>query len=186
MDDVEDELRALLLRALAGDNAAYRDFLGQCSVRVRGYFRRRLSAWPDEVEDLVQVTLLAVHNHRHSWRPTQPLTPWLHAIARYKLIDLMRSQGPRRASEVTLDAAGADDALLARDGEASEARRDLLELLARLPERQRLPILRVKIEGWSVAETAAATGLSESAVKIGIHRGLKRLARLARGRSDPP
>jgi RNA polymerase sigma-70 factor (ECF subfamily) len=48
--------------------------------------------------------------------------------------------------------------------------------LQHLPDRQRLPILCVKIEGASVAETARRTGMSESAVKIGIHRGLKALA----------
>ena len=45
-----------------------------------------------------------------------------------------------------------------------------------MPERQRLPILHVKLEGLSVAETATLTGLSESAVKIGVHRGLIALA----------
>jgi RNA polymerase sigma-70 factor (ECF subfamily) len=45
-----------------------------------------------------------------------------------------------------------------------------------LPDRQRLPILYVKIEGASVTDTAIRTGMSESAVKVGIHRGLKALA----------
>ena len=49
-----------------------------------------------------------------------------------------------------------------------------------LPDKQRLPILHVKLEGLSVAETARLTGLSESAVKVGIHRGLKALAAKAR------
>jgi hypothetical protein len=41
---------------------------------------------------------------------------------------------------------------------------------------QRLPILYVKVEGASVTDTAVRTGMSESAVKVGIHRGLKALA----------
>jgi RNA polymerase sigma-70 factor (ECF subfamily) len=45
-----------------------------------------------------------------------------------------------------------------------------------LPERQRLPIVHVKLEGLSVVETAQLTGMSESAIKVGIHRGLKALA----------
>lgn len=179
MNEVETELRALLLLALAGDNDAYATFLRRCSAHARAYFRRRLAAYPDDVEDLVQDTLLAVHNQRHSYRPTQPLTPWFYAIARYKLIDLLRALAPRRAVEVTLDDAPEDDALLDFDSAASEARRDLMLLLARLPDRHRLPILHVKIEGHSVAETALRTGMSESAIKVGIHRGLKRLASLA-------
>ena len=63
---------------------------------------------------------------------------------------------------------------------AAEASRDLLKLLETLPDRHRLPILLVKLEGKSVAEAALHLGMSESAVKIGIHRGLKLLARVAR------
>jgi len=71
-------------------------------------------------------------------------------------------------------------ALSARNAEpaAAEARRDLGVLLQQLPDKQRLPIEYVKIEGLSVAEAAQRTGLSESAVKVGVHRGLKALAAL--------
>ena len=54
--------------------------------------------------------------------------------------------------------------------------RDLAALLGRLPERQRLPIVLMKLEGLSVIETAQRTGMSPSAVKVGVHRGLKALA----------
>jgi RNA polymerase sigma-70 factor (ECF subfamily) len=67
------------------------------------------------------------------------------------------------------------------DDEASDARRDVGELLGRLPDRQRLPIVHTKLEGLSIAETAQLTGMSESAVKVGVHRGLKALAALIRG-----
>lgn len=60
--------------------------------------------------------------------------------------------------------------------EAHEAKRDVLELLETLPEHYRLPILHVKLEGLSVAETAQRLGMSESAVKVNTHRGLKMLA----------
>ena len=176
MNNIDAELRALLLLALAGDNRAYGDFLTRSSARVRAYFRRRLSAYPDDVEDLVQETLLAVHNQRHTYRAAQPLTPWLHAIARYKLMDLLRTRLPRSAAEVPIDDESDDEALHSADAAAAEARRDLLKLLATLPDRYGVPIVHVKIEGLSVAETAARTGLSESAVKVGIHRGLKLLA----------
>ena len=70
--------------------------------------------------------------------------------------------------------AGADD-------EAADARYDVAKLLRVLPDRQRLPILYVKIEGSSVADTARRIGMSQSAVKVGIHRGLKALAEKIRG-----
>jgi RNA polymerase sigma factor (sigma-70 family) len=179
--EAEQALRGMLLAGLDGDAASYRRFLQQAGARLRSFFRRRLSAWPDDVEDLVQDTLLAIHNQRHTYRADQPVTAWLHAIARYKTIDLLRARQAREALHDPLD----DDANALLDtasDEAAEARRDLDQLLATLPDRQRLPIERVKLEGRSVTEVAKETGMSESAVKIGIHRGLKALAaRIAAG-----
>jgi hypothetical protein len=81
LEDVEETLRASLLLALAGDSEAYAAFLTQSGAHLRAYFRRRLVTSPDEVEDLVQETLLALHNRRHTYQTTQRLTPWLYAIA---------------------------------------------------------------------------------------------------------
>lgn len=178
----EDGLRALLLLALAGDNTAYAAFLGHVGGRLRGYFRRRVAAFPDDAEDLVQETMLAIHNQRHSYRTQQPVTAWLYAIARYKLIDALRARSVRAA---LFEPAGDEDGaeMASPEPEVLEARRDLLTLVATLADRYRLPIVHVKIEGLSVAETARLTGMSESAVKVGIHRGLKELAKRVRGTS---
>ena len=176
MEDVEETLRASLLLALAGDNEAYAAFLTRSGAHLRAYFRRRLVTSPNEVEDLVQETLLALHNRRHTYQTTQRLTPWLYAIARYKLVDLLRAQSPRRQLEVSLDDDEGASELVPADASPGESQRDLLKLLDTLPERHRLPIILVKLEGRSVVEAAAATGMSAAAVKVGIHRGLKKLA----------
>lgn len=178
---VEARLRGLLVAGQVGDAAAYQGFLKELSALLRGYFRKRLFALPDDVEDLVQETLLAVHNQRHTYRPDLPLTAWVHGIAHYKLVDLLRARSGREALHEPLDEES--EVFACFDGEAAQARQDLDKLLATLPERQRLPIVHVKLEGRSVQETARLTGLSESAVKIGVHRGLKALA--ARIRSAP-
>ena len=172
---VEAELHALFLRGLDGEHAAYQAFLQKLSAHLRAFLRRRLFGWPDEVEDLVQECLLAMHNKRHTYQSDQPLTAWVHAIARYKLIDLLRSKSGREALHDPLD----DDlAVFAESStDASDARRDLTSLLETLPDRQRLPIEHVKLKGLSVTEAAALLGMSESAVKVGIHRGLKALGK---------
>jgi RNA polymerase sigma-70 factor (ECF subfamily) len=177
--DQESRLRGLLVKGLGGDAAAYQQFLKALSAHLRAYFRKRLFQRMDEAEDLVQETLLAVHNQRHTYRSDQALTAWVHAIARYKFIDHLRAGQSREALTDPLD--DELEVFASSDDEALEAKRDLDKLLAGLPDRQRLPIVHVKLEGLSVQETARLTGLSESAVKIGVHRGLKVLAARIRG-----
>jgi len=176
---IEERLRNLLVRGLAGDGPAYHAYLKELSAYLRGFLRRRLVRLPDEVEDLLQESMLAVHNQRHTYDPEQPLTAWVHAIAKYKLVDLLRRRASRDLLTDPLD--DALDVLSASDTEAADARRDLRKLLEQLPQRQRLPIVHMKLEGLSVAETARVTGMSESAVKVGVHRGLKTLAAIIRG-----
>jgi RNA polymerase sigma-70 factor (ECF subfamily) len=178
MQLIEEHLRSLILQSLAGDAAAYRIFLDELTTHLRAYLRRRLDGLPDEVEDLLQELLLAVHNKRHTYDPKQPLTVWVQAIARYKLVDLLRRRSRR---DVRTDPLDEDDQVLATTAnDAAEAKYDVAKLLRGLPDRQRLPILYVKIEGASVTDTAVRTGMSISAVKVGIHRGLKALAQRIR------
>jgi RNA polymerase sigma-70 factor (ECF subfamily) len=176
----EVRLRSQLLKALAGDSVAYEQFLIALGSHLRPFFRKRLSQLPDEVEDLVQETLLGVHTHRHTYESSRPLTAWVYAIARYKLVDFLRSRSRRDALNDPLDE---DLQVFAQtEVEAVEAQRDLETLLQTLPERQRLALKMVKVEGASVADTAVSMGMSQVAVKVGVHRSLKALAARFRGK----
>ena len=184
MNAREQQLKNLLLRGLAGDATDYHAFLSQLSAHLRSFFRKRLSRLPDEVEDLVQETLIAIHNQRASYDANHPLTAWVHAIAKYKLIDLLRRRASRDMLNDPLD--DGTGFLSSVDAQAEDARRDLTKLLALLPDRQRLPIVHTKVEGLSVKESAYLLGMSESAVKVGVHRGLKALANLIREQMCEP
>jgi RNA polymerase sigma-70 factor, ECF subfamily len=173
----ETQLRGLMIAALDGDRAAYRVLLGELSGYLRGYFARRLPHGSPDTEDLVQETLMALHARRETYDAGRPFTAWVYAIARYRLADRLRSRARREQLHVELP----EDLFAAPLQEAVEARRDVLALLARLPESQRAPILLTKLEGLSVEEAAARTGKSVSAVKVSVHRGLKKLAALAGG-----
>jgi RNA polymerase sigma-70 factor (ECF subfamily) len=177
----EDRLKDLLVRSLDGDTAAYHVFLKELSAHLRGFLRRQLHRLPDHVEDLVQETLLALHNQRHTYDTSQPVTAWVHAIARYKLVDMLRRRSIHDALNDSLD----DDLQVVAHSEveSAEAQRDLATLLARLPDGQRLPIIYTKLEGLSVVEAAERAGMSVSAVKVGVHRGLKALAAMLREES---
>ena len=175
----ESRLRSLLLAGLAGDAVEYEAFLKELSAHLRAFLRKRLTRLPDEVEDLVQESLIAIHNQRHTYDAGQPLSAWVQAIAKYKLIDFVRRHAARDQLNEPLD--DELDVLSSADTDAAEARRDLKVLLAGLPDNQRLPIIQTKLEGLSVKECARLTGFSESAVKVGVHRGLKALAERIRG-----
>lgn len=176
-DRVEMELKVLMLAGLAGDARAHQQLLTAAASRLRSYFGRRLGAEAPDLEDLVQETLIAIHERRDSYNPALPFTAWLHAIAKYKLIDHYRRAGVRR--HVDLDDV---DELVAEDGfEPALASMDLERLLEHLPSKHREAILLTKLEGYSVAEASQMTGQSASAIKIGVHRGLKKLIGQVRG-----
>jgi len=179
-DEFEAHLRPLWQRAQDGDEAAYRDALRRMATRLRAYLRRRLQAWPDDVEDLVQETLLALHLQRGTWEPSLPVSGWMIAIARHKLIDLWRRRGRREAELASLDELEEHEFPARDDHEDHAARRDLGVLLGAIPAAQREAIVLTKIEGLSVAEVSARTGASVAAVKVQVHRGLRRLAELVR------
>ena len=165
----EAEYRTWMLAALAGDAAAYRMLLQGLTRHLRGYYARRLGA--AAAEDAVQETLIAIHAKRATYDPMRPFTAWVYGIARYKLIDEFRRA--KRRPTVPLEDAGE---LFGHD-EAQEAiaRRDVTKLLDKLSPAKRALVKDIKLDGVSVAEAAQRTGLSESAVKVTVHRAIKSL-----------
>jgi RNA polymerase sigma factor (sigma-70 family) len=175
--DKSNRLRQLFLAGATGDGVAHRTFLTEAAHMLRGFFRNRLRTCADDVEDLVQDTLMALHARRASYDPQYPITAWMFAIARYRLIDFLRHRSRRGGTHDHLDMHdfGEQD----RAYGAYEAKRDVFALLNRLPAKQKTIIQLVKLEERGVKETAELTGYSESDIKVSIHRGLKTLARLA-------
>lgn len=183
MTTSELELKPLMLASLNGDAASHRRLLDRLSRHLRAYYKRKLAQLgrsQEEAEDLVQESLLAIHLKRHTYDRETLLTPWVHAIARYKLIDYLRRS---RVSGSELPIEAADEVTAFDDHVAAESTYDISRLLAQLPIKARQAIEGVKLEGKTVAETAARYGMSESGVKINIHRGLKVLAALIRRES---
>lgn len=169
-----ERLQDLLVRGLDGDSRAYHGFLSELTGYLRSYLMRRLSSLPDDVEDLVQESLLAIHNKRHTYDRKQPLAAWVYAIARYKLVDFLRGRAIRDSLNTPLDEE--DSFFATSNADAAEARQDIMKLLDQLPEKQRMPIIHTKLDGLSVEEAAQMSGMSESALKVGVHRGMKALA----------
>jgi RNA polymerase sigma-70 factor, ECF subfamily len=182
MTTTETELKALMLASQDGDGASHRMLLERLSSHLRAYYKRKLATVGKgvakgavEAEDLVQEAVLAIHLQRHTYDPLEPLTPWVHAIARYKLIDFLRRTRSSRA-DVPIEAA--EEIVAHDDHAAAENTYDVRRLIKRLPNKMQCAIEAVKLDGLSVAEAAERCRLSESGVKISIHRGLRALAAL--------
>jgi RNA polymerase sigma-70 factor (ECF subfamily) len=165
----EAQYRDWMLAALMGDASAYRMLLAGLTRHLRAYYARRLDS--GEAEDAVQETLIAIHARRATYDPGLPFTAWVYGIARYKLIDEYRRH--KRRATVPLEEAGE---LFGHD-ETQEAiaRRDVSKLLAKLPPAKRQLVSDIKLDGVSIAEAAKRSGMSESAVKVSVHRAIKAL-----------
>jgi RNA polymerase sigma-70 factor, ECF subfamily len=172
----ERELRALMAASLDGDAGAYRRLLEQLTSRLRAYYKHRFARighGPTEAEDLLQETLIAVHTHRHTYDREQPFTPWMYAIARYKFLDYLRRT---KSTLKDLPMERAEELTSNSDLTAVESSLDLQRLMSDISSKARAAIQYVKLDGLSVREAAVRTGMSESAVKVAVHRGLKALA----------
>lgn len=154
---------AAIMASLAGDAAAYRQLLDQSAKWLRRFYARRIPA--EMVDDLVQETLVAVHNRRDSFIPGRPYLPWLAAIARYKWIDALRSNKRHQADElIEAPVEGHEAAVLSA--------MSVGRLLGKLRAGQAEAIRLVKLEGRSIKEASEFSGQSESLVKVNIHRGI--------------
>jgi RNA polymerase sigma-70 factor (ECF subfamily) len=174
----EPELRTLMLAGLDGDAAAHKALLSKLSAYLRAYFKARLARIgraPADAEDLLQETLIAFHTRRHTYDRSMPLTPWIYAIARYRLMDYLRRT---KASLKDVPIEEAEEVWAAGDAVAVESGIDLEKLMAKLKPKARQAIQFVKLDGLSVSEAAERSGMSPSAVKVSVHRGLRALSLL--------
>jgi RNA polymerase sigma-70 factor (ECF subfamily) len=165
----------LLRAANRGDQRAYGDFLRAITPVVRGIARARGGGLGDDaIEDIVQETLLAIHQKRHTWREDMAVRPWLYAIVRYKVVDAFRARG-RRVQVPIEDFA---EVLPAEAGPDPTERSDAERVIDRLDPRAARIVRAIGLEGASIAETSRALQMTETAVRVALHRGLKKLAQL--------
>ncbi|MEI2264496.1 sigma-70 family RNA polymerase sigma factor [Erwinia sp. CGal63] len=169
---------ALMARAQAGDRAAYNQLLKAMVPAIRAFARKKVA---DEalVEDVIQETLLAIHRVRHTYDPQRPILPWVAAITSARAIDALRQRG--RYQEVP------DEELLnlqAAEYSPAEDPQELNGYLQSLPVRQREIVESVHLREQSLAQAAAETNLSVSAVKSLLHRAMLNLRKLGNGNHE--
>ena len=167
--------------SLAGDAGAYRQFLLSVAPHVRAVARSRcrsLGAPAGEVEDLVQEVLLTIHLKRGTWDQSRPIGPWVAAIARNKLIDVLR-----RRRHITVPIEDLAESLRAEDLTPELSTRDIDTLLGQLKPQQREIVRSISLNGSSIRETADRLQMTEGAVRVALHRALRALGVLYRSRA---
>ncbi|MDD9899518.1 MAG: sigma-70 family RNA polymerase sigma factor [Alphaproteobacteria bacterium] len=163
-----------MVKALKGDGKAYNRALHIIMPLIRRYAFRQMARYglQDQHEDAVQETLIAIHLKLHTWRQGEPLMPWVYAIARHKVIDILRRN---RLTDVSIDEFPYEGAGAVTPHDEVEARMDLDDLLGQLDPPQGEIIRALKINGETVASVAGRYGYTESKVKVMVHRALKKL-----------
>jgi len=163
--------------ALRGDAAAYRQLLHALTPALRALVRRAVSSAGSmaDTEDIVQEILLAVHLKRGNWDQSLPFRPWVYGVARHKIIDAHRRRGRHVSMPIEDIEAMAGASVEVDHAPPGEAER----WLNRLGPRDQAIVRGMAIEEHSAAEVGRRLDMQEGAVRVALHRALKKLAALA-------
>jgi RNA polymerase sigma-70 factor (ECF subfamily) len=165
------DLESLMVRYQQGDLGAASELVTRLSPALHRFFMVQFVS-RRYADDLLQETWLRIHEVRHTYRPGEPVLPWLYAIARHIRVDQyrkarrveVREQQVERLPEVAVfDRASGPD---------------MDALLSSLPESQRDVVMMLKISGMSLEEVARATSSSVGSVKQKAHRAYDKLREL--------
>jgi RNA polymerase sigma-70 factor (ECF subfamily) len=173
----DGELEGLMAGYQRGDSDAATDLIRRVSPMLHRYLMLQVVS-RRYADDLLQETWLRIHQGRHTYRPGEPVLPWLYAIARHVRVDQYRKvrrvetreQQVEALPEVPAESAG---------GTADSP--DLAAILAGLPESQREVVVMLKVSGMSLEEVARATSSSVGSVKQKAHRAYEKLRALLEG-----
>lgn len=171
-DTEEFHWAALMASAQSGSEPEYQQLLTELSAVISRYLRSRFGQH-HFVEDCVQDTLIAVHEARHTWNPRRRFKPWLFAIVRHKAIDHLRRQ---QSHQKIIDREQLGNTLYSENTpETQYAQGQLISALS-APHREAITL--TKIIGLSNAEAASQASISQSAMKVRVHRAIGRLKQL--------
>jgi RNA polymerase sigma-70 factor, ECF subfamily len=163
-------LEQLMVRYQQADEIAARSLIEQLSPQLYRFFAAQLGN-PDDASDMLQDAWLRIHRVRHTYRPGEPLLPWVYAIARCVRVDSYRKRRRIAGREIAVEVLP----------EPAVAREDPIDLppfdqiIAELPASQRQVLTMHKVNGLTLEEVAQATSSSVGSVKQKAHRAYERL-----------
>ncbi len=163
-------LEQLMVRYQQADEIAARSLIEQLSPQLYRFFAAQLGN-PDDASDMLQDAWLRIHRVRHTYRPGEPLLPWVYAIARCVRVDSYRKRRRIAGREIAVE-------VLPEPAVANDDTTDLPpfdQIIAELPASQRQVLTMLKVNGLTLEEVAQATSSSVGSVKQKAHRAYERL-----------
>lgn len=182
----------LLAAHIAGDPRAFHELITRHRDRMWAVALRTLRD-PEEAADAVQDASLSAFRAAERFRMESAVTTWLHRIVVNACLDRIRRRQSRPT--VALPEEGPGEPRVQRDAFSErELQLDIGQALQTLPDEQRMAIVLVDVEGFSVAEAAEQLGVAEGTIKSRCARGRAKLAQLlghlrnpdAAGDVEPP
>jgi RNA polymerase sigma-70 factor (ECF subfamily) len=170
-NEIMAELRRMLLAGLAGDGAAYSNFLSQLSPILRRVIGRKIPM--SDVEDVLQEVLISIHKARHTYDGARPLMPWVMAITSFRVTDSLRKTY-RQMRHSQVDIADYENVLEAVT-ESQSDNESINEMLDGVGQRERKILSLMHMEGFTAREVGSQLGMKESAVKVAAHRAIKKM-----------
>jgi|HubBroStandDraft_2_1064218.scaffolds.fasta_scaffold306558_1 RNA polymerase sigma-70 factor (ECF subfamily) len=177
----------LVQRAQAGDEGAFREIVERYQSKVfsiiHGIVRQR-----NDVEDIAQQVFAKNYLSVRNFDFRSSLITWIYKITVNECFDYLRKRKVRKLvyesdlsedevrrvenSEPSVDrTAPADTSLAQRDY--------VVKLLARVSEEERSLLMMKEVEGYSVEELAAKTGMNENTIKVKLFRARQKLVKAA-------
>lgn len=166
----ETSFKKLMLMTQAGDSLSYRNLMLSLSEFLKNYLRRRIFE-KNDIEEVIQEILLALHKSKHTYDSDKPFMGWFMSIVEHKITDYIRVK-QKQNSQLNLESL----AQVFQDAQVdSDLKLDIESALNNLSQNEKAVITQLKVNGYSVAEVALALGLSESNVKVIAHRAYNQL-----------
>ncbi len=178
---------SLVRRAQAGDETAFREIVERYQSKVfsiiHGIVRQR-----NDVEDIAQQVFAKIYVSVRNFDFRSSLITWIYKITVNECFDYLRKRKVRKLvyesdmsedevrrvenTEPSVDrTAPADSTLAQRDY--------VLKLLSRVSEEERMLLMLKEVEGYSVEELAARTGMNENTIKVKLFRARQKLVKAA-------
>lgn len=177
----EQRWSQLMAASHAGDKVAYAQLLDELTGVLTAYLQAQFGQF-ELIEDCVQECLMTIHKARHTYDPARPFRPWLFTLARHRTIDVLRQSNRYEHNRMALSES--DD-----EGTGTESYNRLLDgakLIVRLSSDHQEVVVMTKYMGYTTLEAAETLGISESAVKARLRRGLKMIQTLWEAESIYP